>query len=112
MGEPSNLSTAAMNPRVGRRQYLVTYSRESFGKMLEAEFNAGTSVFKVDYWACCREEHQNDGFHYHCALKLTGCKKWLSVKNRIAEKHGIQVSFSDKHNFYLSAYRYVCKSDQ
>ena len=80
--------------------------------MLAAEFNAGTSVVKVDYWACFREEHQNDGFHYHCALKLTGCKKWLSVKNRIAEKHGIQVSFSDKHNFYLSAYRYVCKSDQ
>ena len=121
MGKPSNLSTAAMNPCVGRRQYLVTYSqadeskfstRESFGKMLEAEFNAGTSVVKVDYWACSREEHQNDGFHYHCALKLTGCKKWLSVKNRIAEKHGIQVNFSDKHNFYLSAYRYVCKSDQ
>ena len=39
-------------------------------------------------------------------------QKWLSVKNRIAEKDGIQVSFSDKHNFYLSAYRYVCKSDQ
>ena len=39
-------------------------------------------------------------------------KKWLSVKNRISEKHGIQVSFSDKHNFYLSAYTYVCKSDQ
>ena len=80
--------------------------------MLEAGFNAGTSVVKVNCWACSRDEHQNDGFHYHCALKLTGCKKWLSVKNRIEEKHGIQVNFSDKHNFYLSAYRYVCKSDQ
>ena len=69
-------------------------------------------VLLKDYWARSREEHQNDGCHYHCALKLTGCKKWLSVKNRIAEKPGIQVSFSDKHNFYLSAYRYVCKSDQ
>ena len=45
-------------------------------------------------------------------MKLTGCKKWLSVKNRIAEKHDIQVNFSKKHNFYLSPYRYVCKSDQ
>ena len=71
IGEPSDLGTAAMNPRVGRRQYLVTYSqadeskfstRESFGKMLEAGFNAGTSVVKVDYWACFREEHQNDCF--------------------------------------------------
>ena len=98
MGKPSNVSTAAMNPRVGRRQYLVTYSqadesklstRESFGKMLEAEFNADTSVVKVDYWACSREEHQNDGFHNHCTLKPTGCEKWRSVKNKIAEKCGI-----------------------
>ena len=46
-----------MNPCVGCRQYLVTYSqageskfstRESFGKMLEAEFNASTIVVKVD----------------------------------------------------------------
>ena len=53
MGETSNLSTAAMNPCVGRRKYLVTYSqadeskfstRESFGKMLEAKSNADTSV--------------------------------------------------------------------
>ena len=121
MGKPSNVSTAAMNPRVGRRQYLVTYSqadepklstRESFGKMLEAEFNADTSVVKVDYWACSREEHQNDGFHYHCTLKPTGYEKWRSVKNKIAEKCGIQVNFNDKDNFSLSAYRYVCKSDQ
>ena len=27
MGKPFNLSTAAMNPRVGRRPYLVTYSQ-------------------------------------------------------------------------------------
>ena len=46
MGESSNVTTTAMNPRVGRRQYLVTYSqpdefkfssRESFGEMLEAK---------------------------------------------------------------------------
>ena len=54
--------------------------------MLETEFNADTSVVKVNYWAYSGEEHQNDGFHYHCALKLTGCKKWLLVKNKIAEK--------------------------
>ena len=85
---------------------------ESFGKMLDAEFNAGSSVVKVNYRACSREEHHNDSFYYHCALKLKGCKKWLSVKNRLAEEHGIQASFSDKPNFYMSTYRYVCKSDQ
>ena len=80
--------------------------------MLEAEFNTGTTVVKVDYYACSREEHQNDGFHYHCVLKLTDCKKWLSVKNRIVEKYGIQVNINEKHNFYLSVYRSICKSDQ
>ena len=90
MSEPSNVSTAFTNPCVGHWQYLVTYFqadeskfsiRESFGKILKAKFNAGTSVVKVYYWACSREEHQNDSFHYHCALKLRGCTKWLSVKN-------------------------------
>ena len=55
MGEPPNVSTAALNPCVGRRQYLVTYcqankckfsARNIFGEMLEAEFNAGTSAVK------------------------------------------------------------------
>ena len=108
-------------PRVSRRQYLITYTqadeskfstRERFGKMLEAEFNGDTNLVKADYCVCSREEDQNDDFHYHCTIKLTGCKKWLSVKNIIAKKHGIQVSFSDTYNFYLSAYSYVCKSDQ
>ena len=94
MGKPSNLSTATMNPCAGRRQYLANYSQdddskfstqESFGKMLEAEFNAGNSLVKVDHRACSRQKHQNDSFHYHCALKLTDCKKWLSVKNGIVE---------------------------
>ena len=76
----------------GRRQYLVTYSqvdpgkfpnRESFAAMLEEEFNARTSAVKVTHWACCREPHENDGFHYHCAIKLTGTKKWISVKHRV-----------------------------
>ena len=45
-------------------------------------------------------------------MQLTVFKKQLSVKNRIAEKHDIQVNFSDKDNLYLSAYSYFYKSDQ
>ena len=67
---------------VRRRQCLVFYSQgdeskfstpESFGEMFGAKFNSGTSA--VDYWACSRQKHQNDSFHYHCALKLTRGKK-------------------------------------
>ena len=83
-------------------------TRENFGTTLEAEFNAGANVVKVEYWACFREEHQNDDFHYHWVLKFTGCQNYLSVKIRFAEKHGIEVNISNRHNFYLSAYRYVC----
>ena len=76
-------STSSEEPSalVGKRQYLVTYSqvdpaifptKESFGAALEEEFNAGPGIVKVEYWACCREPHANEGFHYHCSLKLTG----------------------------------------
>ena len=109
------------NPLIGRRQYLVTYSqaddkkfptRESFGQMIADEFNAGSGKVGVSHWACCREPHPTtSGFHYHCCVKLTGVKKWLRVKNSIKEKHNIVVNFSDEHNHYISAYRYVCKSD-
>ena len=107
--------------RNGRRQYLITYSqcdeeifptRESFGKMLEEEFNAGPSAVKVSHWACCKEPHKLSGSHYHCAIKLTGVKKWVAVKERIQKAHKISVNFSDSHDYYLSAYRYVTKQDQ
>jgi len=78
---------------------------------VQEEFDAGSSKVKVDYWAVCREPHQDGGFHYHCSVKLTGAKKWLSVKTRLHSKYGIQVHFSDKHDYYLSSYCYVCKSD-
>ena len=71
----------------------------------------GETAVKVSHWACCRELHQDGGFHYHCAVKLTGNKKWISVKTRLTENHNIVVNFSDKHNFYISAYRYLCKQD-
>ena len=111
----------SLNCRIGKRQYLVTYSqadiekfptRESFGKMMEEEFNSGSSQVKVSHWACCKENHVDGGFHYHCCMKLTGVKKWLSVKNNITRKHNIVVNFSDTHSHYIYAYRYVCKSDR
>ncbi len=116
----SDFAENLQNSRVGRRQYLVTYSqasaekfptRESFGRMLQEEFDSGSSQAKVSHWACCKEEHEKGGFHYHCCLKLTGVKKWLGVKNSINKKHNIVVNFSESHSHYIYAYRYVCKSD-
>ena len=104
------------NPRVERRTYLVSYSqadfnksptRECFGKMLEKKFNAGSSNAKVSYWACCLKQHQDGGVHYHASLKLTGAKKWRRVKESVMRDHNITVNFSDSHNCYTAAYKYV-----
>ena len=51
-----------LNPLVPKRQYLITYSqadknvfptRESFGTVIEEEFNFGIGKVKVDYLAVC-----------------------------------------------------------
>ena len=103
----------------GRRQYLVTYSkadlvkfptRESFANAVVEEFNFGTSVVKVQHWACCREKHEDGSDHYHLCVKLNGVKRWSAVKERVTKNFGVVVNFSD-HDYYLSAYRYVTKSD-
>ena len=45
-------------------------------------------------------------------IEVDSLQKWLTVKNRITEEHGIQVCFSAKLNSYLSACRYVYKNGQ
>ena len=67
------------NTHNGRRTYLVTYSqvdlnkfptRQSFGEMLEEQFNAGSGKAKVNHWACCLEEHQDKGLHICITMSL------------------------------------------
>ena len=120
MNEDVFQSTSMVNPRVGRRTYLVTYSkadtnlfptRQSFGVMLEKYFNAGSGTTKVLHWACCQEKHQDGHLHYHAALKLSHSKKWVQVKKSILQKEKISINFSDHHSYYIAAYKYVCKSD-
>ena len=58
-----------------------------------------------------RKKNQNGGVHYHVALKLTGPKRWKSVKESISLEEGIVVNFPDNHDNHFSAYRYICKDD-
>ena len=108
------------NPRSGRRTYLITYSqadltrfptRESFGRMVEEQFNAADGKAKVSHWACCLEEHENEGLHYHVSLKPTAPKKWLKIKNAVMKEYNAVLNFSDNHDNYIAAYKYVCKTD-
>ena len=56
-------------------------------------------------------KNQNGGKPDHVALKLTGPKRWKSVKETITSSEGIVVNFPDQHDNYHSAYRYICKAD-
>jgi hypothetical protein len=57
------------------------------------------------------EQHQNGGRHFHMAIKLNTKSRWLRARNYIDEKHGIKVNFSDHHDNYYGAYKYVTKED-
>ena len=65
----------------------------------------------MQHWACSLEKHQNGGNHCHVALRLAGPKRWKSLKESIISSEGIVVNFSDQHDNYHSAYRYICKED-
>ena len=112
-----------MAAKNGKRLYLITYSqldenifptRESFGNMLEREFNRGKGKAKVEYWACCREAHAEGGDHYHCALKLSAVKKWIKVRQNIEDIYNIRVNISENgdDSCYVRAYRYITKCDE
>ena len=69
--------------RSNRPTYLVTYSqadllkflsRQSFWEAVETDFNAGSGKVGVNYWACCKENHETAGQHYHVSVKLSGPK--------------------------------------
>lgn len=118
--DKDDFQTDFLDPRTVRRTYLVTYSqadltkvptRKDFAKLVKNAFNSGTGKIKVLHWACCLEEHQNHGKHYHLSIKLSGAKRWKKVKDDINQSHNIVLNFSDKHDNYYSAYKYVCKSD-
>ena len=111
-----DFQTSVLAPRATRRSYLVTYSqadlkkfpsRESFADCVANAFNSGTGKVQVDHWACCLEEHMHtSGHHYHLCMRLS------AVKEKICSDHGIMLNFSDKHDTYYYAYKYVCKSDK
>lgn len=115
-----DFQTQQLTSGAPRRTYLVTYSqanrqkfptRESFGQCVVNSFNSGSGKVQVTHWACCLEQHKNGGEHYHLCLKLSGPKRWKSVKESIHNMHGVVLNFSDRHDNYYTAYKYVCKDD-
>ena len=104
-----------------RRVYLVTYiradqskfpTRRSFGEQVVAYFDDKSATkASVQHWACSLEWHENtSGVHYHICVKLSP-KHWKSVKDKMTKNHGVVLNFSDGHDNYYTAYKYVTKED-
>ena len=60
-------------------------------------------------WACCKERHRHNGQDYHMAVKLEHTQGWISAKQYLKDKHGITMNFSNSHDNYYSATKYVTK---
>lgn len=119
------LTMARLDLESQRIVYIVTYSRadtekfptrETFGNAVVEAW--GSCKINVVQWVVCLEAHANTEpdedmnlYHFHMALKLERRGRWLQVKKYLADKFGIQVHFSDHHNSYYSAYKYVTKED-
>ena len=107
--------------------YLITYSRadvvkfpskESFSHaVIEVWQKIGVRVLQ---WVVSIEGHHNSDsangdntnqYHYHMAVKLAKRARWFQIRKYLDDNFGIQVNFSDCHNTYYSAYRYVTKED-
>ena len=108
-----------MNARNVRQIYLITYSmvdterfptRSSFAEAVVQSF-ADTPA-KVLQWCCCLEQHVQSGVHFHMAMKLDKNQRWLPSKRYLLERCGISVHFSDTHENYFSAWKYVTKEDR
>ena len=116
----NNAAPQGFNKLIGKRLYLATYSqadvvrfptRKSFGEYIVGKFNAGTGKVKVLHYVVCKEPHEKEGVHYHCAFKMSGVKKWYQPWKAMYNE-GVTVSFSDSHDYYVSAYNYCTKMDE
>lgn len=111
----------SVSGRATRRTYLITCSqvdktkfptRESFGTCVVNAFDSAPGKVVVEHWACCLEQHKTSGEHYHLSVKLSGPRRWKPIKKAVMDSQGAVLHFSEKHDNYYTAYRYVCKSDK
>ncbi|CAB4002173.1 hypothetical protein AC249_AIPGENE13320 [Paramuricea clavata] len=114
----SRTQAVQSKPPKQRSIYLITYSqcgnsglsRQAFAQIILDAWN-DPCLSKIIQWVVSEEMHQDGGKHFHMALKLDKKTRWLVVRNFLDMRHGIKVNFSDKHDNYFSAYKYVVKYD-
>ena len=93
-----------------RKFYLTTYSQahlkrflshESFANCVVEAFLYQESRVKVVHWVCSMELHEDDGKHYHFAIKLSENKRWKTAKKYLLKCHRMSGHFSNKHKKLL-----------
>lgn len=107
-----------LDPAVIRSVYLLTYSQADIERVPSRRDFARAAVqafeccnANVLHWSCCLENHEDTGVHYHLAVRLDKCSRWIAAKQYLTHRLGIQVNFSNRHHNYHSAWKYVVKSD-
>jgi hypothetical protein len=80
-------------------------TRESFVSIVQDAFTA------CNIRLCAKEHHKQSGFHFHMTVKLSERHRWIKVRNYIAQKHRVNVNFSNRHDNYYSAWKYTTKED-
>ena len=122
VSEVDSADTESLSWRDVRRVYLITYSqanleivptREAFAHIILDAFDTAVPELNatVIHWVCSQESHADGGLHYHMAVKLSGRRRWLRVRNYIDQEYGVKVNFSDRHDNYYSVWRYTTKED-
>ena len=104
-----------------RKVYLVTYSQvdeekcsnqERFAEMVLETFDPRKeNSMQPVQWAVSKEPHSESGIHYHMCVKFSNIKRWYGAKLHLLANYNISVHFSENHQNYISAYRYVTKED-
>jgi hypothetical protein len=82
-------------------------TRESFVSIVQDAFTACN--IQLLQWVCAKENHKQSGFHFHMTVKLSERHRWIRVRNYIAQKHRVNVNFSNRHDNYYSTWKYTTK---
>ena len=107
----------ALNRNNVRKVYLLTYRKadteqfdhESLAKTIARAYEAVATAFIVQ-WACCMEQHKDEGVHFHMGVLLNKIQRWSMVKRYLQEVENVVVYFSG-HAGYYTAYQYITKED-
>ena len=84
--------------------------RKTYAEFVLKAFDFENSTVESLHWAVCKEAHQNGGSHYHMCIKLNNNKRRGGVKRKLLE-NGVNVNVMKGHSNYITAFRYVNKSD-